>query len=93
MIIKQSQQKFHINSSNASFAEFQEVLHMSESVAGTDKQHIIFYINANLIHEGIGLTHGILLSPAPSSLLVLGPIRLVHMSDLRHQWVIRVRIR
>lgn len=39
------------------------------------------------------LAHSILLSPAPSSGLILGPVCLVHMSDFRHQWIIRVWIR
>jgi hypothetical protein len=41
----------------------------------------------------LGLAHGILLSPAPSSCLVLGPVCLVHVSNFWHQWIIRVWIR
>ncbi|KAJ6411081.1 hypothetical protein OIU84_007771 [Salix udensis] len=37
--------------------------------------------------------HGILLGPASCSCLVLVPVGLVHMSNLRHQWIIGVRIR
>lgn len=39
------------------------------------------------------LTHCILLSPAPSSCLILGPVCLVHMSNFRHQGIIWVWIR
>jgi hypothetical protein len=39
------------------------------------------------------LAHGILLSPGACSGLIFGPISLVHVSYLRHKWVIRVRVR
>ena len=39
------------------------------------------------------LTHGILLSPAPCSGLILGPVCLVHMSNFWHQGVIWVWVR
>ncbi len=39
------------------------------------------------------LAHGILLCPAPSSCLVLGPVCLIHMSNFRHQWIVWVWVR
>lgn len=39
------------------------------------------------------LAHGILLCPGARRGLVLGPISLVHVSDLGHQRIIRVRVR
>ncbi|KAJ0859666.1 hypothetical protein HanRHA438_Chr13g0615151 [Helianthus annuus] len=39
------------------------------------------------------LAHGILLSPASRSRLVLVPVRFVHVRNLRHQRVIWVRVR
>lgn len=39
------------------------------------------------------LTHSILLSPASRSRLVLVPVSLVHMGNLRYQRIIRIRVR
>lgn len=39
------------------------------------------------------LAHRILLRPAPSGCLIFVPVSLVHMSDLRHERVIRIWIR
>lgn len=39
------------------------------------------------------LSHGILLCPAASSGLIFVPVRLVHVSYFRHEWVIGVGVR
>lgn len=39
------------------------------------------------------LTHGILLGPAPCGCLVLAPVGLVHVSNLRNQRVVGIWIR
>lgn len=38
-------------------------------------------------------THGILLSPATSSGLILGPVSFVHVSNFRNKWIIRIGVR
>jgi uncharacterized protein YqgC (DUF456 family) len=39
------------------------------------------------------LAHGILLRPGARSGLILGPVSLVHVSNLRDKRIIRVRVR
>ena len=44
-------------------------------------------------HHKADLAHGILLGPAPGGCLVLGPVCLVHVSNLWYQGVIRIWVR
>lgn len=44
-------------------------------------------------HHKADLAHGIFLGPAPGRRLILGPVCLVHMSNLWHQGIIGIGIR
>ena len=43
--------------------------------------------------NSIRSSHGILLGPAAGCSLILGPVGLVHVCNLRYKWIIRVGIR